>query len=111
MEFLRGLREAQPHLRLALFWSPGAEDDPRHPDDDAKAQAILAGCEGLGVIACPTATLDDLMAGLSCCDAFIGADGGVMHAAVAPPTFTIGDIEPRAMVAATTHLIGALRPC
>jgi ADP-heptose:LPS heptosyltransferase len=138
--YLRELHAAQPHLRLALFWSPGAEDDPRHPGDDAKAQAILAGCEGLGVIACPTATLDELMAGLSCCDAFIGADGGAMHVAVAcglptvglfenspfkrahwtpwqvkheivaPPTFAIGDIDPQAMVAATRRLMGALRP-
>ena len=133
--FLRELHAAQPHVRLALFWSPGAEDDPRHPGDDAKAKAILAGCDGLGVIPCPTATLDDLMAGLSCCDAFIGADGGAMHVAVAcglptiglfenssfkrahwypwqvkheivaSPTFGIGDIDPDKMVSAVLRVV------
>ncbi len=138
--FLHALRTARPDITPALFWSPGAADDPRHPGDDAKAQAILAGCAGLGVIPCPTATLDELMAGLICCDAFIGADGGAMHVAVAcglpavalfekspfkrahwypwqvpheivaPATFAIGDIEPRAMVDATVRLLSALRP-
>lgn len=135
VEFLHGLRASQPAVRPALFWSPGAEDDPRHPGDDAKAQQILAGCEGLGVIPCPTATLDDLMAGLSSCSAFIGADGGALHVAaacglpivglfenslfklahwypwqvrhdlVASPTFAIGDIEPPVLVAATRRLL------
>lgn len=137
---LRGLGAAMPQLRLALFWSPGAEDDPRHPGDDARAQRILAGCAGLGIVPCPTATLDDLMAGLACCSAFVGADGGAMHVAVAlglptvglfenspfklahwypwqvkhelvaSPTFAIGDIEPQALVAATLRLLNELRP-
>ena len=64
--FLHGLRAALPGLTPALFWSPGAEDDPRHPGDDAKARRILDACASLGVIPCPTATLDDLMAGLAC---------------------------------------------
>jgi ADP-heptose:LPS heptosyltransferase len=77
------------------------------------------------------------MAGLACCDAFVGADGGAMHVAVAcglptvglfenspfklahwypwqvrhelvaSPTFAIGDIEPQALVAATLRLLSA----
>lgn len=138
--FLHGLRAALPRVTPALFWSPGPENDPRHPGDDAKAQHILAACAGLGVIPCPTATLDDLMAGLACCDAFVGADGGAMHVAVAvglptvglfenspfklahwypwavkhevvsSPTFAIGDIEPGAMVSAVARLVGMDRP-
>jgi ADP-heptose:LPS heptosyltransferase len=138
--FLHGLRAALPGVRPALFWSPGAEDDPRHPGDDAKAQRIMDGCAGLGIIPCPTATLDELMAGLACCSAFVGADGGAMHVAVAvglptvglfenspfklahwypwqvkhelvaSPTFAIGDIEPQMLVAATVRLISGLHP-
>lgn len=137
IDFLQGLHAAHPGVTPALFWSPGAEDDPRHPGDDAKAQSILAACAGLGVIPCPTATLDELMAGLACCNAFVGADGGALHVAVAcglpsvalfenspfklahwhpwrvrhelvaAPTFAIGDIEPQAMVAAFTKLLGS----
>jgi len=137
IDFLQGLRAAHPGVAPALFWSPGAEDDPRHPGDDAKAHGILSACAGLGVIPCPTATLDELMAGLACCNAFVGADGGALHVAVAcglptvalfenspfklahwypwqvrhelvaAPTFAIGDIEPQAMVAAFTKLLGS----
>jgi len=135
--YLRELRAALPELVLALFWSPGAENDPRHPGDDAKARRILDACGIPGVIRCPTATLDDLMAGLASCSAFVGADGGAMHVAVAcglptvglfenspfklahwypwqvrhelvaSPTFAIGDIDPRLMVAATLRLLSA----
>ncbi|MBU0753436.1 MAG: glycosyltransferase family 9 protein [Gammaproteobacteria bacterium] len=137
VEFLQGLRATHPGVTPALFWSPGATDDPRHPGDDAKARAILEACTGLGIIPCPTATLDELMAGLACCSAFVGADGGAMHVAVAcglptvalfenspfklahwhpwqvrhelvaAPSFAIGDIAPQAMVAALTKLIGS----
>lgn len=133
--FLHGLCAARPGITPALFWSPGAEDDPRHPGDDAKAQRILDGCAGLGVVPCPTASLDELTAALAACTAFIGADGGAMHVAVAvglptvglfenspfklahwypwqvkreivaSPTFAIGDIEPEAMLAATLRLL------
>ncbi|RLJ68312.1 glycosyltransferase family 9 protein [Sulfurisoma sediminicola] len=138
--FLHGLRAALPAATVALFWSPGAENDPRHPGDDAKAQRILDACGDLGVIPCPTKALDDLMAGLACCNTFVGADGGAMHAAVAcrlptvglfenspfklahwypwqvrhelvaSPTFAIGDIEPQSLVAATLRLLNGLRP-
>jgi ADP-heptose:LPS heptosyltransferase len=133
--FLHGLHAALPRTVPALFWSPGAEDDPRHPGDDGKARRILAGCAGLGVIPCPTQTLDELAAGLACCDAFVGADGGAMHVAaalrlptvalfenlpfklvhwhpwqvphriVAAPVRAIGEIEPAAMVAAVAALL------
>jgi len=138
--FLQGLRAELPGIAIALFWSPGAEDDPRHPGDDAKARRILDACGALGVIPCPTATLEDLTAGLSCCSGFVGADGGAMHVAVAcalptvglfenspfklahwypwqvrheivaSPTFAIGDIDPEVMIAATVRLLSAPTP-
>ena len=97
---------AQGPLRFMLLWSPGAEDNPLHPGDDAKAQDLLqsvgAGslrvpgiplarreaesrvCRDRGqvaVIARPTQTLPELIAALSECDALICADGGAMHLA------------------------------
>jgi ADP-heptose:LPS heptosyltransferase len=67
---------------IVLLWAPGAADDPRHPGDDAKAAAI-ASAAGAGVMLLPakTATLEDLIAVLSLCHAFIGPDGGAMHIA------------------------------
>lgn len=64
--------------RLVLLWSPGAADDPRHPGDDARAAAIAAAAP---VVSARTEELGDLIAVLSLCDAFIGADGGAMHIA------------------------------
>lgn len=65
--------------RFALFWSPGSETNAMHPGDDKKASQVLAAAEGLPVTVFPTATLDELIAGLSVCDAMICSDGGAMH--------------------------------
>jgi len=60
-----GALAAQGPLRFMLLWSPGAGDNPLHPGDDAKAQAVLA----------------QLIEALAGCDALICADGGAMHLA------------------------------
>lgn len=76
------LLAAQGSLRFMLLWSPGAEDNPLHPGDDAKAGEVLARVgAGAPVIARPTQTLADLIAALAQCDALICADGGAMHLA------------------------------
>ncbi|MCM2306524.1 MAG: glycosyltransferase family 9 protein [Sulfuritalea sp.] len=73
---------AQGSLRFMLLWSPGAEDNPLHPGDDAKAGEVLARVgAGAPVIARPTQTLAELIAALAQCDALICADGGAMHLA------------------------------
>lgn len=66
-----------------LFWSPGSASNPRHPGDDEKAQAILAGLQGLPVLPFATEQLDRLMAGLACCHQVICSDGGALHIAAA----------------------------
>ena len=73
---------AQGPVRFMLLWSPGAQDNPLHPGDDAKAQDVLdrAG-KDIEIIARPTATLAELIAALAECDALICADGGAMHLA------------------------------
>jgi ADP-heptose:LPS heptosyltransferase len=70
-------------LRFALFWSPGSETNAMHPGDDEKALQVLTATQGLPVTAFPTGTLDELIAGLSICDAMICSDGGAMHIAAA----------------------------
>lgn len=131
---MHGIAQRRPDVGFALFWAPGAEDNPRHPGDDDKARRILAGLDGQHVVACPTGELEELTAGIAACDAFVGADGGALHVAVAtgrpcvalfenaafkqvhwspwrvpsvmvaPPTFAIGDIEPAAIVEACLSL-------
>lgn len=137
--YLRQLATARPDLVLALFWSPGAADDPRHPGDDALAHALLAALKDLPLIPCPTQSLPELMVALSGCAAFVGADGGAMHVAaglglpvvalfenspfklrhwapwqvphekVVSPTFAIGDIAPTSILEATLRLLGRCR--
>ncbi|HMA87244.1 MAG TPA: glycosyltransferase family 9 protein [Burkholderiales bacterium] len=83
---------ADARLGFVLLWAPGAADDPRHPGDDAKAQAIRSAVPAaVPLLAAPTARLADLTAILSLCDAFIGADGGALHlaAAVGLPTVAL----------------------
>jgi ADP-heptose:LPS heptosyltransferase len=70
----------QGPVRFLLLWSPGAEDNPLHPGDDAKAQDVLERVgAGAAMIPRPTQTLPELIAALAECDALICADGGAMH--------------------------------
>lgn len=67
---------------ILLFWSPGAEDDAKHPGDDGKARAVMhAARDAVPMLPCPTRKLSELVAGLSQCDAVVCSDGGAMHLA------------------------------
>jgi ADP-heptose:LPS heptosyltransferase len=72
---------ARHGARFLLFWSPGAEGHAQHPGDDDKADKLIALCHDLPLLACPTYQLEDLIAGLACCDRVICSDGGAMHLA------------------------------
>ncbi|MDQ8164727.1 MAG: glycosyltransferase family 9 protein, partial [Gemmatimonadota bacterium] len=76
---------AQTPARFMLLWSPGAEDNPLHPGDDAKARDLMArvgaGGTAITVEARPTQTLSELIAALAECSVVICADGGAMHLA------------------------------
>lgn len=77
---IRTLRHANPGLRFRLLWAPGPADDPRHPGDDAKAQAILQALDSdVPIEAVSTRTLPELIQALAGCGALICADGGAMH--------------------------------
>ena len=69
-------------LGVLVVWAPGPTTDPRHPGDDEKAGRVLAASTADAMVrGAPTAKLEDLVAVLSLCQAFIGADGGAMHLA------------------------------
>lgn len=82
-ELIRRLHAADPALHFALFWAPGASDNPLHPGDDAKAQQIIAACAGLPLTPMPTHELGELIAGLAACSRVLCSDGGHMHLAAA----------------------------
>ena len=84
-------------LLPVLLWAPGAEDDPRHPGDDAKAAAIRAAAADVPVLAWPTRNLPELSGALSGCALMICADGGAMHMAAGlglPIVGLFGDSPP-----------------
>lgn len=83
VELIQQLHGADPTLRFALFWAPGASDNPLHPGDDAKAQQIVDACAGLPLTPMPTQQLSELIAGLAACHRIVCSDGGHMHLAAA----------------------------
>jgi heptosyltransferase III len=93
---IRGIVKRGP-ARILLLWSPGEADDPRHPGDDRKAEAIVRSCSGLPLLPWPTEALSKLIAALSLCDYVVCADGGAMHVAAAlhkPILCFFGDSPP-----------------
>jgi ADP-heptose:LPS heptosyltransferase len=67
-----------------LFWSPGAENHPQHPGDDAKAKELMGTVRNsTALLPYPTAELPTLIAGFAQCDAVVCSDGGAMHIAAA----------------------------
>ncbi len=76
---IRRIHSQDQDWRFALFWSPGSQVNAMHPGDDEKASQVRTATAGLPVIAFPTGSLDELIAGLSVCDAMICSDGGAMH--------------------------------
>jgi ADP-heptose:LPS heptosyltransferase len=77
---LRALSETE---RVVLLWSPGREDDPRHPGDDAAAAQLVELTRGAGAVAFPTPDLRTAIAVLSLARRVICPDGGVVHLASA----------------------------
>lgn len=85
-------------MPLTLFWSPGAEDDPLHPGDDAKAKTIIDAlqAQSIAIVAKPTANLRDLIDNMANVDIVICADGGALHVAAGlnkPIVALFGDSE------------------
>lgn len=77
------LIQTKRDTQVMLFWSPGKTDDRYHPGDDGNAERLLNAVCSERIVPMPTKNLTELIAALSLCDLFIGADGGAMHLAVA----------------------------
>lgn len=121
---IRAMAQRRPDAAFALFWAPGAQDDPRHPGDDGMAARILAALAGLRVFPCPTARLDELIAGVAACSVFVGADGGALHVAAATGRPCVGLFEnsafkrlhwapwqvPHVLVSASAFAVGEIQP-
>jgi heptosyltransferase-3 len=77
-------RLAATGIGVLVAWAPGPQSDPRHPGDDETAAQLLSRFSAdIRVRAAPTRSLDDLVAVLSLCRAFVGVDGGALHIAAA----------------------------
>lgn len=77
-------RLAATGVGVLVVWSPGLQSDPRHPGDDEKAAWLFSHFSADSLLrAAPTQSLDELIALLSLCRAFVGADGGALHIAAA----------------------------
>lgn len=74
---------SRPEVQILLFWSPGKAEDVRHPGDDEAAARLIQAVNSDRLVPLPTQNLTELIAALSLCELFIGADGGAMHLAVA----------------------------
>lgn len=72
-----------PNNQVMLLWSPGDTKNPHHPGDDTDALKIISLINDDRLCPIPTQSIRELIAALSLCDLFIGADGGAMHLAVA----------------------------
>ena len=79
--------------RVLLLWAPGATNDPRHPGDDAKAEAIMAATAGLSVIPFRTTRLEQLTAAFSLSSMAVCADGGGLHVAAGVQLPVVGLFE------------------
>ena len=77
--FIELIHQLEANYRCTLFWSPGGQNNAGHPGDDEKATLILNACVGVDVTPYPTQSLADLIAGISCTDMLITADGGALH--------------------------------
>jgi len=95
-KLIRAIAERH-HARILLLWAPGDADNPTHPGDNDKAQAVVERCRDLPVLPWPTQALRALIAVLSLCDYVVCADGGAMHLGAAlqkPILCFFGDSPP-----------------
>ncbi len=77
------LLNANQDLRIVLFWTPGQSDNPYISGEDALASEIVSRVDHSGLVGLPVKSVQELIAALSACDGFLGADGGAMHIATA----------------------------
>lgn len=96
--FIELIHQLESDFRCVLFWSPGSQSNVGHPGDDEKAAEIINACQAARLTPYPTKSLADLIAGISCTDLLITADGGALHIGAAcnkPIVALFGDSNPK----------------
>lgn len=83
ISFVHHVLDVYPNKQILLIWSPGEGSDPFHPGDDELAEYIVNNIKNNQLVQVKTNSLTELIATLSLCDIFVGADGGAMHLAAA----------------------------
>ena len=79
-----------------LFWAPGSASNAGHPGDDEKAAQVAAAFDKDEATCMPSQQLGELIAGISCVDLLITADGGALHIGAAcskPEIVMFGDSD------------------
>ncbi len=69
------------NLDVAVFWSPGAADNPTHPGDDALALSLEQSVSSPRMTMVRTRELGELIGAMDACDIVVTPDGGAMHIA------------------------------
>ena len=80
-DLINKISQIVPNTTFMLLWAPGSANNPQHPGDDEKAEAIISKTTTFPVFPVPTHHLEELIASLSLCNSVICADGGAMHLA------------------------------
>lgn len=94
--FIEMIKKLKDRYHCVLFWSPGSASSAGHPGDDEKAKKVAAPFGSDDVTCMPTQQLSELIAGITCVDVLVTADGGALHIGAAcgkPEVVMFGDSD------------------
>ena len=95
-KFIELITLLKDRYHCVLFWAPGSASNAGHPGDDEKAEQVSAPFDRDDVSHMPTQQLGELIAGISCVDLLVTADGGALHIGAAcgkPEVVMFGDSD------------------
>lgn len=95
-KFIELINRLKDRYHCVLFWAPGSASNAGHPGDDEKAAQVAAAFVQDDLTCMPTQQLGELIAGISCLDLLVTADGGALHIGAAcgkPEVVMFGDSD------------------
>ena len=95
-KFIELIELLKDRYHCVLFWAPGSVSNSGHPGDDEKAAEVAALFNAQELTRMPTQQLGELIAGISCVDLLVTADGGALHIGAAcgkPEVVMFGDSD------------------